>query len=77
MAIENKVTMMPNCHFYHGSSPYISENHVRLAICKKMESVKEVCKRLREIKIEDPYIQARPLVDDGNMEEIDDMLDQM
>jgi len=51
MAIENRVTMMPNCFFYHRNSPYISENHVRLAICKPLESVKKVCQRLRKIKI--------------------------
>ena len=49
MAVENKVTMMPNCHFYHKDSVVIDENHVRLAICKDIASVKEVCKRLRKI----------------------------
>jgi len=51
MAVENKVTMMPNCFFYAEDSPYLSENHVRLCICKDLESVKEIGKRLREIEI--------------------------
>ena len=58
MAVEKKVTMMPNCHFYHRDSPYIDENHVRLAICMSMDSVKEVCKRLRSIEVKDPYVDT-------------------
>mmetsp|Transcript_10138 Transcript_10138/g.17101 ORF Transcript_10138/g.17101 Transcript_10138/m.17101 type:complete len:119 (+) Transcript_10138:980-1336(+) len=43
MGKENGVTMMPNCFFYQKKSPYISENYVRLAICKDIESVRKVC----------------------------------
>lgn len=46
MAVENKVTMMPNCFFYHKDSPHIDEKHVRLAICMKLETTKKVCARL-------------------------------
>ena len=49
--IENNVTMMPNCFFYHRNSPYICENHVRLAICMPLDKVKQVCQRLRKIRI--------------------------
>lgn len=52
MAIENGVTMMPNCFFYHRDSANISENHVRLAICKQLDAVKAVCEKLRTIKVE-------------------------
>ena len=51
MAKENGVTMMPGSFFYHKHSPYINDGYVRLAICKNLESVKQVCKRLRQIKI--------------------------
>ena len=40
MGMENGVTMMPNSFFYHKHSPFISENYVRLAICKDLSSVK-------------------------------------
>ena len=46
----NGVTMMPCSFFYHSKSPYRSENFVRVAICKDIESVKKVCARLRAIK---------------------------
>ena len=51
MGRENGVTMMPNSFFYHPKSHLISENYVRLAICKDLESVRKVCQRLRAIKI--------------------------
>jgi hypothetical protein len=47
MAKENGVTMMPNCFFYHPKSPHISENYVRVAICKDISSVTKVCEKLR------------------------------
>ena len=34
MACEKGVTMMPNCFFYEKGSSQLSENYVRLAICK-------------------------------------------
>ena len=37
MAKENGVTMMPNCFFYHSGSAFVSENYVRVAICKDIE----------------------------------------
>ena len=37
MGKENGVTMMPNCFFYHPKSEFISENYVRVAICKPIE----------------------------------------
>lgn len=51
MAIQNKVSMMPNSFFYHPKSPYISQNYVRLAICKDLQSVKTTCQVLRKIAI--------------------------
>lgn len=51
MGKDNGVTMMPNCFFYHTQSPYMSENYVRVAICKDIESVKKVCEKLRLIKV--------------------------
>ena len=63
MAIENRVIMMPNCFFYPRTSPNISEDHVRLAICKDLESIKTVCRRLRDIKVTRPKVAVE---DDGN-----------
>jgi len=51
MGRENGVTMMPNSFFYHAESPYISESYVRLSICKDLAAVKQVCERLRQIKV--------------------------
>jgi aspartate/methionine/tyrosine aminotransferase len=51
MAVENGVTMMPGCFFYHKDSPNMSDQHVRLAICKDLEATKRVCKKAREIKV--------------------------
>ncbi len=51
MAKENGVTMMPGSFFYHKNSPYINDGYVRLAICKNIDAVRQVCKRLRQIKI--------------------------
>lgn len=51
MAKENGVTMMPNSFFYNANSPFVSENYVRVAICKDIESVKAVCKKLRAIVV--------------------------
>ena len=51
MGKENGVTMMPNCFFYHPKSQYMSENFVRVAICKPIDSVRKVCERLRSIQI--------------------------
>ena len=39
MARENGVTMMPNSSFYNEKSPFMSEDYVRLAICKDLKSV--------------------------------------
>ena len=50
MAIENGVSMMPGCFFYDPKSPFISENYVRLAICKDLEATKRVCAKARTIK---------------------------
>ena len=51
MALSNRVTMMPNCFFYNSKSQHITENYVRLAICKDLKSIQKVCKALRKIKI--------------------------
>ena len=51
MAVENGVTMMPGCFFYHPQSPHMSESYVRLAICKDLEATKRVCQKAREIKV--------------------------
>lgn len=39
----NGVTMMPNSFFYDRFSPNMTENYVRLAICKNIDDVKKVC----------------------------------
>ena len=39
----NGVTMMPISFFYDKLSPNMTENHVRLAICKNINDVKNVC----------------------------------
>ena len=51
MAIENGVSMMPGCFFYDPNSPHMSENYVRLAICKDLETTKKVCEKARQIEI--------------------------
>ena len=48
MAIEKGVTMMPNCFFYHRKSPTITEQYVRLAICKDRQSTTAAAERLRD-----------------------------
>jgi aspartate/methionine/tyrosine aminotransferase len=50
MAVEQGITMMPGCLFYDPKSPYISENYVRLAICKDIQSTMKVCEKARTIK---------------------------
>ena len=42
----NGVTMMPNSFFYDKFSENMSENYVRLAICKNLSAVKKVCHKL-------------------------------
>lgn len=39
MGRENGVTMMPNSFFYDPQSSNITENYVRLAICKNFKDV--------------------------------------
>lgn len=39
----NGVTMMPNSFFYDSKSENMSQNYVRLAICKNIDDVKKVC----------------------------------
>lgn len=51
MAVENGITMMPGCFFYHPDSPHMSENYVRLAICKDLEATKKVCQKAKDIKV--------------------------
>lgn len=51
MAKENGVTMMPGSFFYHKHSPYLNDKYVRLAICKTLDSVKQVCSKLKKIRI--------------------------
>ena len=48
MGREKGVTMMPNSFFYLENSKNLTENYVRLAICKNLDSVKEVCKILNK-----------------------------
>jgi aspartate/methionine/tyrosine aminotransferase len=43
MGRENGVTMMPNSFFYQPESVNITENFVRLAICKNLDDVKNAC----------------------------------
>ena len=43
MGRENGVTMMPNSFFYDPKSKNISENYVRLAICKNLNDVLKAC----------------------------------
>ena len=50
MAIENGVAVMPCCIFYPQNSPGMQEYHVRLAICRDLESTKKCCERLRKLK---------------------------
>lgn len=51
MGRENGVTMMPNSFFYQPESVNITENFVRLAICKNLDDVKKACLRLRKLKV--------------------------
>lgn len=51
MGTVNKVTVMPLTFFYQPNSPHMNENFVRLAICKPLEKVKQVCAVLRTIKV--------------------------
>jgi hypothetical protein len=50
MGVEKKVVMMPNCLFYSKGSPLLTENFVRLAICKGVENTKTALDSLRKWK---------------------------
>ena len=47
MAIEKGVTMMPNSFFYGKDSPTMTDQYVRLAICKDTQSTQGAIDRLR------------------------------
>jgi len=47
IALERGIIMMPNCIFYHKTSPYKTYNMVRVAICKGLEFSQKVIKRLK------------------------------
>jgi len=47
LAIERKVTMMPNSLFYSAKSPYRNDNYVRVAICKGIEHTVNALQRLK------------------------------
>ena len=47
-AIENGVTMMPSSFFYVEGDPQMSDQFVRLAICKDTESTKQAIDKLLE-----------------------------
>ena len=51
LAVEKGVSMMPNSFFYHAKSPTISDNFVRMAICKDKASTKAAVERLRGVSI--------------------------
>jgi len=40
MACENGLVMMPNSFFYEAGSPNLSDTHVRMALCKNLDSLK-------------------------------------
>jgi len=51
MACEKGVVLMPNSFFYQSGSPNLTDNIVRMAICKERPGIQTAFERLKQIKL--------------------------